>query len=37
MNYVERHFGRGRGWSCPSRPRVDTAPHQDKLRWEMVV
>ena len=26
---------RGRSWSCPSRPRVDTAPHQDKLRWEM--
>jgi hypothetical protein len=25
---------RGRSWSCPSRPRVDTAPHQDKLRWE---
>lgn len=25
----------GRSWSCPSRPRVDTAPHQDKLRWEV--
>lgn len=25
---------KGRSWSCPSRPRVDTAPHQDKLRWE---
>lgn len=25
---------RGRSWSTPSRPRVDTAPHQDKLRWE---
>jgi hypothetical protein len=26
---------RGRSWSTPSRPRVDTAPHQDKLRWEI--
>lgn len=26
---------RGRSWSCPSRPRVDTAPLQDKLRWEI--
>lgn len=25
---------KGRSWSTPSRPRVDTAPHQDKLRWE---
>ena len=25
---------KGRSWSCPSRPRVDTAPLQDKLRWE---
>lgn len=25
---------KGRSWSCPSRPRVDTAPDQDKLRWE---
>lgn len=25
---------RGRSWSCPSRPRVDRAPMQDKLRWE---
>lgn len=25
---------RGRSWSTPTRPRVDTAPHQDKLRWE---
>lgn len=25
----------GRSWSCASRPRVDTAPHQDKLRWEI--
>lgn len=25
----------GRSWSCQSRPRVDTAPHQDKLRWEI--
>lgn len=26
---------KGRSWSCESRPRVDTAPHQDKLRWEL--
>ncbi len=26
---------KGRSWSCLSRPRVDTAPHQDKLRWEV--
>lgn len=25
---------RGRSWNTPSRPRVDTAPLQDKLRWE---
>lgn len=25
----------GRTWSCPSRPRVDTHPLQDKLRWEI--
>lgn len=25
----------GRSWSCPSRPRVDTHPLQDKLRWEV--
>jgi hypothetical protein len=25
---------RGRSWSCPSRPRVDTHPTQNKLRWE---
>lgn len=25
---------RGRTWSCPSRPRVDRYPLQDKLRWE---
>ena len=25
---------KGRSWSCPSRPRVDTHPTQDKLRWE---
>ena len=24
----------GRSWSCPSRPRVDRHPLQDKLRWE---
>ena len=24
----------GRSWSCPSRPRVDKTPHQNKLRWE---
>lgn len=25
---------RGRSWSCPSRPRVDKHPLQNKLRWE---
>lgn len=25
---------RGRSWSCQSRPRVDTHPLQNKLRWE---
>lgn len=25
---------RGRSWSCASRPRVDRAPAQEKLRWE---
>jgi len=25
----------GRTWSCQSRPRVDTHPLQDKLRWEV--
>lgn len=25
---------RGRPWSCPSRPRVDTHPRQDKIKWE---
>lgn len=25
----------GRSWSCASRPRVDTHPLQDKLRWEV--
>lgn len=25
---------RGRSWSCPSRPRVDRSPAQNKLRWE---
>ena len=25
----------GRSWSCQSRPRVDTHPQQDKLRWEV--
>ena len=24
----------GGSWSCPSRPRVDTHPTQEKLRWE---
>ena len=24
----------GRSWSCPSRPRVDKNPLQNKLRWE---
>lgn len=25
---------RGRSWSCPSRPRIDRHPLQNKLRWE---
>jgi len=25
---------KGRSWSTPSRPRIDTSPLQDKLRWE---
>lgn len=25
----------GRSWNCESRPRVDTHPLQNKLRWEM--
>lgn len=25
---------RGKTWNCPQRPRVDTHPLQDKLRWE---
>jgi hypothetical protein len=25
---------KGRSWNCPSRPRVDRAPNQDKFRWE---
>lgn len=25
----------GRSWDCPSRPRVDRAPLQDKIRWEV--
>jgi hypothetical protein len=28
---------RGRSWSCATRPRVDTHPWQDKLRWEASV
>lgn len=28
---------KGRSWSCPSRPRVDTEPHQNKLAWECLV
>ena len=26
----------GRGWNTPSRPRVDTHPLQQKLKWEAV-
>lgn len=26
---------KGRSWNCPSRPRVDLYPLQDKLRWEV--
>lgn len=25
----------GRSWHCPSRPRVDKHPTQDKLRWQI--
>ncbi|OQS41162.1 XF1762 family protein [Chromobacterium haemolyticum] len=25
----------GGSWNCPSRPRVDTHPTQEKLRWEI--
>jgi len=25
----------GGTWSCPSRPRLDLHPTQEKLRWEM--
>lgn len=25
---------KGGGWSCPSRPRVDRHPLQEKLKWE---
>ena len=25
----------GRSWSCPSRPRVDKHPLQEKIRWEL--
>lgn len=24
----------GGSWNCPSRPRIDTAPAQEKLKWE---
>ena len=27
----------GRSWSTPSRPRVDSHPMEDKLRWEIGV
>jgi hypothetical protein len=27
---------RGRSWNCPSRPRVDVSPTDDKLLWEPV-
>ncbi|SRR5581483_6560748 len=27
----------GRSWDCPSRPRTDRHPTQDKLRWEASV
>lgn len=28
---------KGRSWDCPSRPRVDLRPKQDKLRWEVTL
>lgn len=30
------HQVRGRSWNCPSRPRADSHPTQDKLLWEAV-
>jgi hypothetical protein len=27
---------KGRSWSCPSRPRIDKHPTQDKIRWQAV-
>jgi hypothetical protein len=27
----------GRSWNCPSRPRVDRQPMQDKIRWEVAL
>ncbi len=27
---------KGRSWDTPSRPRVDTHPTQDKIRWEVI-
>jgi hypothetical protein len=27
---------KGRSWDCPSRPRVDTHPTEDKLLWEVL-
>ena len=31
----ELHRVKGRSWSCPSRPRVDKHPTEDKLLFEM--
>ena len=28
---------KGRSWSCPSRPRIDKYPLQDKIRWEKTI
>lgn len=32
--WKELYRVKGRSWDCPSRPRVDRHPTQDKIRWE---
>jgi hypothetical protein len=32
--WKELYRVKGRSWDCPSRPRVDRHPMQDKIRWE---
>jgi hypothetical protein len=33
--WKELYRVQGRSWNCPSRPRVDKHPLQDKIRWEI--